>query len=293
MKFGILTSAALPELNPSDRSLKDVLEKHDHSCDIFVWDQIQPGPDRTLIYGSEKKNYDALIVRSTWDYYKKLPQFLEFTQQCSIPLINPFEVIRWNSNKKYLLRFEQAGIPIVPTKVFSSLQQIQETALSWNKVVVKPSVSASSFMTYLWDQNQIPQKTQQIQDIFSHSELIMQPFLNEIQEFGEISLVYFRIGGKPKFSHAILKQAKSGDFRIQQDYGGTATAYPATPEDLKFANSVLEQVKEPWVYARVDAIPSKSGLLLCELEMIEPELFMATSKNKKELFYQSILEFLS
>ena len=292
MKLGLLTSAALPELNLSDRSLKVVLEKHGHHCEILIWDQIQIGAGKTLIYQSEEKIFDGLIIRSPWDYYKKLPQFLNFTKNCPVPLMNPADLIEWNSNKKYLLRFEKAGVPAVPTKIFSALEDLQSASLPWEKIVVKPSVSASSFMTYLWEKNQIHQNTDQLKAIFQHSEVVVQPFIPEIQEFGEMSLVYFRCGGKPCFSHAVVKRAKSGDFRIQQDHGGSLHVYEPTARDLEFGDYVLQQISEPWVYARVDAIPSKQGLLLCELEMIEPELFMATAKNKEDLFYQAICDFL-
>ena len=52
-------------------------------------------------------------------------------------------------------------------------------------------------------------------------DFIVQEFQNNVIKKGEIAVML--IGGE--FSHAILKKAKKGDFRVQDDFGGTVEVY--------------------------------------------------------------------
>jgi hypothetical protein len=74
------------------------------------------------------------------------------------------------------------------------------------------------------------------------------------------------------FSHAVVKRARDGDFRVQKDFGGVVA--PVTPSAalLAFGDRVMAQVPASSVYARVDVVESARGPLLMELELIEPDL---------------------
>ena len=77
-----------------------------------------------------------------------------------------------------------------------------------------------------------------------------------------------------KFTHAILKKAKDGDFRVQDDFGGTVHNYIANTEEIEFAEFTASCCPEPPIYARVDAFTDNNGnLALAELELVEPELW--------------------
>ena len=90
-------------------------------------------------------------------------------------------------------------------------------------------------------------------------------------EEGEYSFLYF--GGV--FSHALIKTAKPGDYRIQSAFGGQETIYQPSAEELAGANDILATLDSPPLYARVDLLRGLDGdLALIELEMIEPYLYL-------------------
>jgi len=100
--------------------------------------------------------------------------------------------------------------------------------------------------------------------------VIVQPFVEKTASDGEFSFVFF----EGVFSHHVLKRAKPGDYRVQDDHGGTVEV-PAVDDSLvRAARRVLELGDLlSLAYARVDGVVSGDKLLLMELELIEPELF--------------------
>jgi glutathione synthase/RimK-type ligase-like ATP-grasp enzyme len=107
--------------------------------------------------------------------------------------------------------------------------------------------------------------------------VMVQPFLPEIQE-GEWSLVF--LGGE--YSHAVVKRPADGDFRVQHDFGGTVERREPEGSLIEDARNVLRAAAKATktaigdiLYARVDGIVRDGGLLLMELEVIEPVLFFS------------------
>jgi glutathione synthase/RimK-type ligase-like ATP-grasp enzyme len=98
---------------------------------------------------------------------------------------------------------------------------------------------------------------------------MVQHYVKEVTERGEFSLLFF--GGQ--FSHAAVKKPRSGDFRVQTDFGGSAEPVRPSPSAVTFARRVLEATPERWTYARIDLVETENGPLLMELELIEPHLF--------------------
>ena len=69
--------------------------------------------------------------------------------------------------------------------------------------------------------------------------MILQEFISEIVEEGEISIVV--IGGT--YTHAVCKQVKKGsggEFRVQSDFGGTIQPYQPSPGEIQFAEHVVQ-----------------------------------------------------
>ena len=99
---------------------------------------------------------------------------------------------------------------------------------------------------------------------------MLQPFQHNIVTRGEISMMVFN----GQFTHAILKKAKAGDFRVQDDFGGSVHDYNPTQEEINFAQSAIRGCPELPVYARVDIFYANNDeLAVGELELIEPELW--------------------
>ena len=78
----------------------------------------------------------------------------------------------------------------------------------------------------------------------------------------------------------MLKKAKPGDFRVQDDHGSAVHNYIPNIEEINFAELAVKACPEMPVYARVDIASDNYGqLVLIELELIEPELWLRHDKT--------------
>ena len=156
-----------------------------------------------------------------------------------------------------------------------SLQEIANLN-DWKHIVIKPAISASAFNTYKITNDEIKQNEQLFHELLQTHDMLVQPFFPTIYELGEASLMVF--GGK--FTHAILKKAKAGDFRVQDDFGGTVHDFNPTHEEIKFAEEVFQSCTSMPIYGRADIIwDLNKHIYLSELEIIEPELWI---RNRPE-----------
>lgn len=55
--------------------------------------------------------YDLAVIRSTWDYSWRAAEFVAWAERCAkvTRLANPAEVVRWNTDKRYLGELAEAG----------------------------------------------------------------------------------------------------------------------------------------------------------------------------------------
>lgn len=190
--------------------------------------------------------FDAIVLRSTWDYHKRIDEFrawIDRLDASGAPLWNPPALLRWNTHKRYLIDLAARGVNVVPTLLCS-------------RVVIKPAVSATAYRTSVLDP--------------FDQEMLVQPFIDEVVTSGEWSLVFFA----GAFSHAVIKRARPGDFRVQSDFGGSHERAQPDASLIAGAQDILRAVEEPWLYARVDGVVRDGRLLLMELEMTEPSLFL-------------------
>ena len=222
------------------------------------------------------------LFRATWDYCHRFTEFNHWleTHATQVQFINPYPVIQWNMDKKYLGILREKGINIPPTIYLDRGEQRTLNALlkqsGWDKVILKPAIAGGARHTYLFD----TQEAEHFQDIFqnliSNESMLIQEFQENIRIKGEVSLMVF--GGQ--FSHAILKKAKTGDFRVQDDFGGTIHPYNPSENERNFAEHVIAKSGQSPVYARVDVMwDNHNELCLSELEMIEPELWFRMDEH--------------
>ena len=252
--------------------LKSALEAQGLKVDITYWDNPS--------YEWQKTR--SILFRTIWDYFERFDKFWEWIEQVKTKtrLINSYELIKWNIDKHYLRDLKNNGIQVVPTYFADrenniSLQEIANLN-DWKHIVIKPAISASAFNTYKITNDEIEQKEQLFHELLQTHDMLVQPFFPTISELGEASLMVF--GGK--FTHAILKKAKAGDFRVQDDFGGTVHDYNPTQEEIKFAEKVFQFCTSLPIYGRVDIVwDSNKHIYLSELEIIEPELWI---RNRPE-----------
>ncbi|MCM2305700.1 MAG: hypothetical protein NDJ72_13450, partial [Elusimicrobia bacterium] len=167
-----------------------------------------------------------------------------------------------------------AGVGVVPTAWVKpgggkNLDEIL-AARGWDDAVVKPAVSAGAFRTSRVKRGR-PDGQAALDHVLSHSAAMVQPFLPEIESEGEWSFVF--IGGE--FSHAVLKSPRPGDFRVQQEHGGRTERREPPPGLLIQARDAAIAGPRPWLYARVDGVRRGGELIVVEVELIEPFLFLS------------------
>lgn len=252
--------------------LKSAFEAQGLKVDITYWDNPS----------YEWQQTKSVLFRTVWDYFERFDEFWDWLEQVKTKtrLINSYELIKWNIDKHYLRDLKNNGIQVVPTYFADkgsniSLQEIANLN-DWKHIVIKPAISASAFNTYKITNDEIEQKEQLFHELLQTHDMLVQPFFPTISELGEASLMVF--GGK--FTHAILKKAKAGDFRVQDDFGGTVHDYNPTQEEIKFAEKVFQSCTSLPIYGRVDIVwDSNKHIYLSELEIIEPELWI---RNRPE-----------
>lgn len=285
MHIAFLTCEKVPNLVPSDKLVADYLIQQGITCSTIVWN------DPTI----EFETYDALILRSVWDYhivYDQWAAFLDKLEAENCKVLNPASVLRWNSHKNYLKNVIGSQLQI-PLKIIKQGTQVNLHQLmkseNWEKVVIKPTVSASGYKT--WTCGLSEAKNQQLRFVTSSNEreLIVQQFAPEVVEDGEWSLVFFN----KKYSHAVLKNVKKGDFRVQSDYGGTTTVLEPPKMAQEMAQKILNDLPDKICYARVDGIIRGDKFYLMELELVEPELFISEIPGSEKRFGAAILNCLA
>lgn len=274
-RIALATYAKLPGLNDDDRLLVSALSELGVTAAPAVWDSPDVAWDE----------FQAVLVRSCWDYHRRLPEFLTWidrVERAGVAVWNPPAVLRWNSHKAYLRDLAARGVPIVPTRWLARRDRTELAHLldreGWRHAVIKPAVSASATETWRTSSTTAAADQWRLDALLDAEDVLVQPFVPEVEAAGEWSAVF--LGGR--FSHAVLKRPADGDYRVQWEFGGSALA--ATPPDHLVAEAarVLAAAPGDTVYARVDGVVRDGRLLLMELELIEPHLFLGWDAGAAE-----------
>ncbi|WP_395375173.1 RimK family alpha-L-glutamate ligase [Marinicella sp. W31] len=242
------------------------------------------------------RSTQAILFKSTWDYFHRFDEFSAWLEQVKhhTKAINPIEIIEWNLNKKYLIDLHNKGIRIVDSLV---IEQGQQTALepyfeqfNVSELIVKPLVSGAARHTYKVNASNLTEVQKNFDQLIQAEGFLIQPFQQNVITQGEISLMI--MGGE--FTHAIQKIAKPGDFRVQDDFGGTVHPYFANAEEIKFAEQAVAACDPMPLYARVDVIRDNNNqLALMELELIEPEVFFRFNQAATFKLADAVVDFLN
>jgi glutathione synthase/RimK-type ligase-like ATP-grasp enzyme len=286
MRLAFVTYRALPQLTDDDRLAVAELRHHGATVESAVWDS--PLVD----WG----RYDALVLRSVWDYTARAEAFeawLAQVEQLGIPLWNPPPLVRWNMDKRYLVDLSERGVTTIPTVIVEqgSALSLEEVVVEtgWDELVYKPSISASAFATA-----RVPAASRRAHEapfaqLVAERDMLVQPFLADVLAEGEWSLLFF--GGQ--FSHAVKKRSRAGDFRVQREFGGTLAAEAPRPALIQAAQAIVDLLPAPWLYARVDGCESDGAFVLMELELIEPDLFLALHPSAPRRFAASLRQLVA
>lgn len=237
-------------------------------------------------------SYGLVILKSPYDYHNRLEEFSAWLHQLSalgVHLLNPVKMVLWNADKHYLKEIEEAGFYIIPS-IFLEKDTPTElstlfTRLGTDKIIVKPCVSGGSKNTFTLVKGDPVLPTHPLNELLRQEAFIAQPFLKEIHA-GEWSLIFF--GGR--FSHAIVKKPKEGDFRVQPQYGATIKGVQPDAGVIKEATALVRRFAADALYTRVDGVLVDGKLALMELELIEPLLYTAFEERSFESYLRALEE---
>jgi hypothetical protein len=260
-RIALITCDALPNLSVDDALLLRPFQEQGYTPYPIKWDSKQVAWE----------TFDALLIRSSWDYHYRVQeyeQWLHLLESLQLPVWNPIKVVRWNMRKTYLRELEQRGIEIVPTLLIEQGSTVNLAHLleknSWQEIVIKPTMGASAFQVEKIDRS----PTDKLQELLETTDVMVQPFLREVQTEGEYSFIF--LGGS--YSHTILKCPRSGEFRVQPRYGGTWSLIYPSQEMLQQVTRVYEALPQPLLYARIDGLKIRHRFVVMEVEVHEPSL---------------------
>jgi len=240
------------------------------------------------------EDVDLAVIRSTWDYTWQLDRFLDWVERVSARtrLANPSPVVRWNTDKRYLLDLAAADVPTVASRVLAPGDDpaAADAVAPGQPVVVKPVVSAGALDTRRFDRDERAAARADVQRLLDEGRsVLVQPYLAAIDEHGETGLVFLG----DTFSHAFRKAP------ILAPTTGSAPGLPgeeditprtASPAELDVAHAALDAVatavsgcsRRDLLYARVDLVPHDDGPVVLELELVEPSLFCSIDSTAAE-----------
>ena len=284
-KVAIVTCRVLPETDPDQELLLGALRDAGFEPSMLPWDD--PSADPAA--------YDLCVLRSCWDYYKHPGSFLKWIERAdkTSRLVNPAPVVRWNYNKRYLGALASAGVALVPTVFFERGEEaVLATIMAtrrWDDVVIKPSVSASSFRTRRFGKAEVKEGHDFLRELLRDRDTMVQKYMPAVEGEGEKAVVW--IDGE--FTHAVRKSP-----RFAGAGESVSAAVEVSPEERALAEQALSKAvervgsKEPLLYARVDMVRGAGGkLVVSELEMIEPSLFLLQHPPALERLVSAIGKF--
>ena len=287
-RIALVSARAARHLDEDLAPLLAALAEAGLDCAVADWDD--PEVDWSA--------YQLALLRSTWDYAERLPEFLAWADRAAThtTLLNPPAVIRWNTDKHYLAALACAGVPTVPThfvepgaSAAAGLNRFlaEQAAPEW---VVKPAVGAGSRDAARYAAGEERAATAHAERLLAAGRsVILQPYLDQVDLHGETALIYF--GGR--FSHAIRKGPL-----LQRGMAPTGALFaeeqitPRTPaaEELQVGDRLLAALPFATpLYARVDLIRFGTGKpCLLEVELTEPSLFFAHAPGAARRFADQI-----
>lgn len=283
--IAFVTYHKAPHLTPDDATALSALRDAGIAVTPVIWN----------LPSNDWNAYDAIILRSCWDYHQKLDDFrrwLDHIAALQIPLWNPMEIVHWNLHKKYLQDLAARGVSIPQTIWLNAGSSAHLQTLlhdyGFAQAVVKPAVSATAWQTWRTSLANAQHDQTKLDELLRFTDVMIQEFIPEVTISGEWSLLF--LGGE--FSHAVVKRPKNGDFRVQSDFGGTYHAQTPPPELIKQTESILHRMDRPLLYARVDGVVRNGDFVLMELELIEPQLFLDLHALAPQRFASAIAKIL-
>ncbi len=279
-RIALATCEELPALDPDDRLLAPALAAIGIAAEPVRWDD--PGADWNA--------FDLVAVRNTWDYPARREEFLNWAERTP-RIVNPPQVLRWTTDKRYLVELEAAGLPVVHTVFAERPADVPVPGPAG--VVVKPAIGVGSVDAGRHaDRGSAEAHVAEL--LAAGRAAMVQPFLPLIAERGETALIFFA----GVYSHAIHKGPMLPEVGIVRPYGmfqpESISAREPTPAELAVGERVIAWLGERFgalAYARIDVVPGPDGSpVVLECELAEPSLFLGTAPEAADRLAASLAQ---
>jgi glutathione synthase/RimK-type ligase-like ATP-grasp enzyme len=278
MRIAIATTEPLPEPDPDQELLLAALRAAGAEAEMLSWCTSTADP----------ASFDLVVLRSTWDSHWKPAAFRSWCERTGARtrLLNPARTVAWNLHKSYLRDLAERGVPIVPTAWVecgerADLEDIVRE-LGGAELVIKPAISAGSWKTRRFAAAERDAARAFLTELAREADAMVQPYLRSTETTGERALIW--IDGE--LTHAVRKSP-----RFSGEDESVSAALQPSEEERAFAARTLEAAAQPGLlYARVDVMRGDDGeLLLSELELIEPSLFLKQHPPASERLARAIV----
>jgi glutathione synthase/RimK-type ligase-like ATP-grasp enzyme len=280
MRIALATAIAAFALDEDLPPLLEALRARGHAAEAVAWD------DPTVSWA----RFDLVLLRSTWNYTDRPVDFLAWCESVAARtrLSNPPELVRWNTDKRYLSDLARKGVPVIRSH-FLAPGDDPDGFPALAEFVVKPCIGAGSRDTRRYtapNRATAVAHARRLLDAGRH--VLVQPYLEAVDSAGETALLFFA----GRYSHAIRKGpllARDGEATRALFAPEAITAREPSADEIAVAQRALAAIPggAP-LYARVDLLPSPEGPQLLELELTEPSLFFATSPGSAARFVAAI-----
>ena len=291
MRIAIATFEGMPPEFPDDRELIAALEDLGAEVAYAPWSE-----------GSiEWAGFDLVYAKSPWDYTSRYQDFLAWTDRVGERLENAPELIRWNSDKRYLADLGEAGLPVVATTYVGRGQAPPPIEA---EVVIKPAISAGARNTGRFGPGSAAAGAALIKRITEAGGTAMvQPFVSSVETAGETAVVTFA----GEVSHTLRKRPVLRADEVapvrEGDRLGVAEAmyHPdlveegtADPAELALTERMVGYIADRFgrapLIARVDMLAGDDGEpVLLELEAIEPNLYFVRAPGAAARLARAII----
>jgi glutathione synthase/RimK-type ligase-like ATP-grasp enzyme len=263
LSVALATCAEVPELDEDGPALVAALRARGLDAAPAVWD------DPTVDW----EHFELVVLRSTWDYAERRDEFLAWVDGLT-RVVNPPEVVRWNTDKRYLAALGEAGVPVVPTAFVEPGGELEPPA---ERFVVKPAISAGGRNAASYEAHELELARRHLEALHAAGRPVMvQPYLEGVDVVGEAALIW--LGGD--YSHAVTKSAllrpgqRAGTTLYLEETIAARTASAAERDVGEQALAALPFDAAALAYARVDLLPAADGPVVLEVELTEPSLFL-------------------
>ena len=282
-RIGLVTYAKEPRLTEDDRPLIEDFRALGADAAPVRWDDAD----------TDWTRFDALVLRSCWDYHLRPAEFaawLARVEGARVPLFNSAGVVRWNMHKGYLRDLADGGARIPETVWLEAGAPDSLVRLlgerGWSDAIVKPAISASATDTWRTSARAAAADEPRFRELTARSAVLVQRFMDEITTLGEWSLMF--VDGA--FSHSVLKRPGVGDFRVQEELGGTSVSTPAPAATIASAQAVTAEIPGEWLFARIDGVQRDDAFVLMEAECIEPLLFFGHRPEARRTLAAAVMQ---